>query len=70
MREVSGMSFITISSINRAASEVATGIKVVSDFWKSCHLDYQKRKGDPFSPALRSKGEKARNRRNRRNGIK
>lgn len=49
----------------RAVSEVSIGIRAVAGFWKSFHQDNQKRKRDPFSPALRSKGEKARNRRNR-----
>jgi hypothetical protein len=38
----------------------------VSEFWTSFHRDNEKRKRDPFTPALRSKGEKARNRRKRK----
>lgn len=37
----------------------------VADLWKSFFMDNQKRKKDPFSPAIRSKGEKARNSRRR-----
>lgn len=38
----------------------------LSEFWKSFHRDNEKRKRDPFTPALRSKGEKARNRNKRK----
>jgi hypothetical protein len=39
----------------------------VSSFWTSFYRDNEKRKRDPFTPALRSKGEKARNRSKRSN---
>ncbi|MCY1308093.1 hypothetical protein D9M68_912470 [compost metagenome] len=66
MREGAGMSFISLSAMCRAVSDVAIGMKTVSDFSKSFHRDNEKRKRDPFMPALRSKGEKARNRSKRK----
>jgi hypothetical protein len=50
----------------RAVAEASFAINTVSDFRKSFHRDNEKRKRDPFMPALRSKGEKARNRSKRR----
>jgi len=65
MREGSGMSFISHSAVIRAVSEVSVAIETVSGFWKKFHMENQKRKLDPFTPALRSKGEKAHNRQKR-----
>lgn len=65
MREGSGMSFISHSAVIRAVSEVSVAMETVSGFWKKFHIDNQKRKRDPFTPAMRSKGEKARNRHKR-----
>jgi len=64
MREGSGMSFISHAGI-RVVSEVSVAMKTVSSFWKKFQMDSQKRKHDPFTPATRSKGEKARNRHKR-----
>jgi hypothetical protein len=65
MRQGSGMSFISHSAVIRGVSEVSVAIATVSGFWKKFHMDNQKRKLDPFTPAMRSKGEKARNRQKR-----
>lgn len=62
MQEGAGMSYISLSAIGRAVMDVSVGMKTVSDFYKSFHRDNEKRKRDPFTPALRSKGEKSRNR--------
>jgi hypothetical protein len=42
------------------------GEKSVPGLRASFYSENEKRKGDPFSPAIRSKGEKARNRRKRK----
>jgi SMC interacting uncharacterized protein involved in chromosome segregation len=59
------MSNYLLNATARAATEVSVAVKTVSDFWRSFHQDNVKRKRDPYMPALRSKGEKAPNRRNR-----
>ena len=59
------MSFISHSAVIRAVSEVSVATETVSGFWKKFHMENQKRKLDPFTPALRSKGEKAHNRQKR-----
>ncbi len=58
------MSYIG-SSVLSAVSDVSVAQETVSSFWKSFHRDNEKRKRDPFTPAFRSKGEKARNRHKR-----
>lgn len=48
---------LTIHSVQKSL-----GINSVSDLWTSFCQENEKRKRDPHTPALRSKGEKARNR--------
>ena len=52
---------LTIHSVQKSL-----GINRVSDLWTSFCQENEKRKRDPHTPALRSKGEKARNRGQRR----
>lgn len=63
MSEGSGMSFIGLSDVSRTMQKSKTYGKLATALMKSFHKDNQKRKQDPFTPASRSKGEKARNRR-------
>lgn len=44
------------------SAQKTLGINNVSDLWTSFCQENEKRKRDPHTPALRSKGEKARNR--------
>jgi hypothetical protein len=58
--------FAPNETYTRVIKETLVAANTVSEFWKSFHRDNEKRKRDPFTPALRSKGEKARNRNKRK----
>ncbi|WP_274644165.1 hypothetical protein [Pseudomonas serbica] len=62
MTEGSGMSYYQ----NNEHSRVVTPLGKIADLRNSFYRENEKRKGDPFSPAIRSKGEKARNRSKRK----
>lgn len=47
------------------ASSARHGLKLLGEAERDFEKDNQSRKKDPFKPAMRGKGEKARNRRNR-----
>lgn len=61
---------MSIFSPTETNTRIVRGISVaastISSFRKSFYRDNEKRKRDPFTPALRSKGEKARNRSKRK----
>ncbi|MNR61012.1 hypothetical protein D3C85_1826320 [compost metagenome] len=57
--------YYPLNENSRIAAQTPTLAKV-SDLRKSFYRENEKRKGDPFSPAIRSKGEKARNRSKRK----
>lgn len=65
MRNKASGSHTLMHAAVQATRQVSVAINTVSDFWKSFHQDNLKRQRDPFMPAFRSKGEKARNRRKR-----
>ena len=66
MTEGSGMSYYPNNDATRIVVTAVSAAGKIADFWKSFQLDNEKRKRDPFTPALRSKGEKARNRSKRK----
>jgi hypothetical protein len=66
MTEGSGMSYYPGNEYTSVVVTAVSSAAKISDFWKSFYRDNEKRKLDPFTPALRSKGEKARNRRKRK----
>jgi hypothetical protein len=68
MTEGSGMSYYENKDSTRfVAYPLSNGmLGKISDLRTSFYRENEKRKGDPFSPAIRSKGEKARNRSKRK----
>jgi hypothetical protein len=68
MIDGSGMSYYPNNENTRIVTATPTlaMLAKVSDLRTSFYRENEKRKGDPFSPAIRSKGEKARNRSKRK----
>lgn len=65
MEQGSGKSFIIESFVVRATSDAQGASQWLTGMAKSFHSVNEKRKRDPHTPAIRSKGEKARNRHKR-----